>query len=94
MLEEAEIGILEVLHRDIQKADPTDSIKDELSLGAPDSLASIPLKMEAPNVKLSLEYIYGYRSYDMRNNLFINSNGCIVYNQAQMAINLKADSNS
>ena len=52
------------------------------------------MKLEAPNVKLSLEYVYGYRAYDMRNNIYVNSNGCIVYNQAQMAVNLKAETNS
>lgn len=46
-----------------------------------------------PNV-LELEYIYGYRSHDCRNNIFYNSKGDLIYHIAQVGIQLDPISNN
>jgi WD40 repeat protein/Ca2+-binding EF-hand superfamily protein len=39
-----------------------------------------------PEMKLELEHVYGFRSKDVRNNLFYNANGSVVYHAAQIGI--------
>ena len=39
-----------------------------------------------PKVDLELEYCYGYRAKDMRNNLYYLSNGKVLYNAAALGV--------
>jgi len=41
---------------------------------------------EAPDATLELEYIYGYRCHDARNNLRYNHEGKLVYHAAGVGI--------
>lgn len=45
-----------------------------------------------PNL-LELEYIYGYRCHDSRNNIFYNSRGDLIYHIAQVGVQLGPHSN-
>jgi len=51
---------------------------------------------QAPDVKVTLEYIHGYRSYDSRNNIFYSPNGDLLYHAASVGIvlNRKNDTSS
>ena len=40
----------------------------------------------APDATLELEYVYGFRSHDCRNNLRYTANGKIIYNTAGIAV--------
>lgn len=46
-----------------------------------------------PKCKLDLEYVYGYRTKDMRNNLYFLANGKILYNAAAVGIVMDIESN-
>ena len=48
----------------------------------------------APDATLQLEYIYGYRCHDARNNLRYSLNGNIVYHAAGVGISLNKDTNT
>lgn len=48
----------------------------------------------APDATLQLEYIYGYRCHDARNNLRYNINGNIVYHAAGVGISLNTQNNT
>ena len=43
-------------------------------------------RTSAPNQKLDIEYIYGYRSYDTRSNLRYNRNNEVIYHTAACGI--------
>jgi microtubule-associated protein-like 6 len=45
-------------------------------------------------VKYNLEYVYGYRSADSRQNVFFNSTGQAVYMTAALGVILDFNSNS
>ena len=45
-----------------------------------------------PSQNLTMDYIYGYRSYDCRNNLKFDSKGRIVYHQGTVGIVTEYDS--
>jgi microtubule-associated protein-like 6 len=47
-----------------------------------------------PNVNLDIAYVYGYRSYDTRDNLRYNGQGDIVYHTAGCGIILNKAKNS
>jgi microtubule-associated protein-like 6 len=47
-----------------------------------------------PPQKLTLEYCYGYRAIDSRNNLFYNANGHAVYMSAALGIVLNQENNT
>ena len=47
-----------------------------------------------PNVNLDIGYIYGYRSYDTRNNIGYNAQGDVVYHTAACGIVLNKKSNT
>lgn len=49
---------------------------------------------EEPEADLELEYVYGYRTHDTRNNLRYNMNGDIIYHTAAVGINLNTKKNS
>ena len=42
--------------------------------------------IDAPAQTLSIEHVYGYRSYDCRNNIKWDMNGKLVYHQAAIGI--------
>jgi hypothetical protein len=41
---------------------------------------------QPPSQNLTLDYVYGYRSYDCRNNLKYNSKGKVVYHSGALGI--------
>ena len=47
-----------------------------------------PVPNTAPNMNLDIEYVYGYRSYDTRDNVRYNANGEVVYHTAGCGISL------
>jgi len=49
---------------------------------------------KVPNVNLDIGYVYGYRSYDTRNNIGYNSQGEVVYHTAACGIVLNKKSNT
>ena len=54
----------------------------------------LPTDNKVPNVNLDIGYIYGYRSYDTRNNIGYNSQSEIVYHTAACGIVLNKKSNT
>lgn len=46
----------------------------------------VPKRINPPNQKLEINYVYGYRSYDTRSNLKYNINSEIVYHTAGCGI--------
>lgn len=48
----------------------------------------------APDAHLMLEYIYGYRCHDARNNLRYTSNNQIIYHAAGVGIVLDKEKNT
>jgi microtubule-associated protein-like 6 len=48
----------------------------------------------APDVKYNLEYVYGYRSADSRQNVFFNTRGQAVYMTAALGVILDVPSNT
>ena len=53
-----------------------------------------PTEDKVPNLNLDIGYIYGYRSYDTRNNLGYNAQGEVVYHTAACGIVLNKKSNT
>ena len=53
-----------------------------------------PGENNPPNAELELEYIYGYRCHDTRNNIQFIPSGEIVYHAAAVGICLEPESNS
>lgn len=49
---------------------------------------------EPPESNLKLDYVYGYRCYDTRNNLRYNKNDDIVYHTAAVGVVLNAENNT
>jgi microtubule-associated protein-like 6 len=54
----------------------------------------LPLKPEKPSINYDLEYVYGYRTYNSRNNVYFNKNGCPTYFSAAVGIILDTASNT
>lgn len=48
----------------------------------------------APDATLELEYVYGFRSHDCRNNLRYTANGKIIYNTAGIAVVMDPKTNT
>lgn len=61
---------------------------------APDSYAAPKGKAAPPVQNLELEYIYGYRCHDVRNNLRYTSDGRIVYHAAAVGVILDQATNT
>lgn len=53
-----------------------------------------PANPVEPDENYKLEYVYGYRTYDCRQNLFFTKNGQIVYNVAALGVVLDIKSNT
>lgn len=53
-----------------------------------------PIVKSEPDINYALEYCYGYRTYDCRNNLFFSSNGKVIYNAATLGIIHDAEKNT
>ena len=53
---------------------------------APDSYKAPKGKQEEPIENLDLEYIYGYRCHDVRNNLRYTLDGKVVYHAAAVGV--------
>jgi HELP motif len=53
-----------------------------------------PANPSPPDVQYSLEYVYGYRSQDSRQNVFYNSSGQAVYITAALGVILDIPSNT
>jgi len=47
-----------------------------------------------PNVTIEVEYVHGYRTKDMRNNLYFLADGKILYNAAALGIVLDPEANT
>lgn len=47
-----------------------------------------------PKCEISVEYVYGYRSKDMRSNIFYLPNGKLLYNAAALGIVLDVETNT
>ena len=48
----------------------------------------------APDATLDLEYVYGFRSHDCRNNLRYTANGKLAYNTAGVAVVMDTRNNT
>ena len=57
----------------------------------PSSYQARPGESNPPDASLDLEYVYGYRCHDVRNNLRYSSTGDVVYHTAAVGINLSHD---
>ena len=53
-----------------------------------------PVVKEKPEVELELEYVYGYRSADAKQNLYYNADGNLIYNVATLGVILDKESNT
>ncbi len=53
-----------------------------------------PVDPSAPNLSFTLEYVYGYRCEDSRQNVYFNSKGEAVYMTAAMGVILNPQSNT
>jgi hypothetical protein len=53
-----------------------------------------PPNPSPPDARYSLEYVYGYRCEDSRQNVYINSNGEAVYMTAALGVILEPNSNT
>jgi microtubule-associated protein-like 6 len=53
-----------------------------------------PVNAQAPDVKYNLEYVYGYRCADSRQNVYFNTAGQAVYMTAALGIILDQSSNT
>lgn len=47
-----------------------------------------------PKCKIEIEYVHGYRSKDMRNNVYVLNNGKLLYNAAALGIVLDYETNT
>ena len=71
--------------------DPEDSKVVEL---APLSYQPSPLCRERPEAGLHLEYVYGYRCHDSRNNLAYTCEGKVIYHAAGVGIVMSQRNNT
>lgn len=53
-----------------------------------------PADPSPPNVNFTLDYVYGYRCEDSRQNVYFNSNGEAVYMTAALGVILNPQSNT
>lgn len=53
-----------------------------------------PVVKEKPDAGLELEYVYGYRSSDAKQNLYYNADGNLVYNVATLGVVLDKTANT
>ena len=53
-----------------------------------------PPNASAPDVRYTLEYVYGYRSADSRQNVYFNQSGQAVYMTAALGVILDTASNT
>jgi len=73
-------------------ADPAASSAPFIGAIIPPSY-NIPVNSAAPDIELELEYVYGYRCFDTRQNIFFNkSTNEIVYCAAALGIVLDVTS--
>lgn len=54
----------------------------------PDSFKPGPEDSSEPNIDFTLEYVYGYRCHDVRNNIFFNPDDKIIFHSSQVGIQL------
>lgn len=91
---EIDTGILDTLMQKAAIADTTKPFERELGMSKPEYFSmDKPGLEEAPNAAIKPEYIYGYRGFDIRNNLFSNSKGHLVYHAAKAGIILDTELN-
>ena len=60
----------------------------------PSAYKPSPRDGAAPDATLNLEYIYGYRCHDARNNLRYTASGKVVYHAAGVGIVLTKETNT
>ncbi len=53
-----------------------------------------PVNPSEPEENYALEYVYGYRTYDCRSNLYYTANGKVVFNVAALGVILDPKSNT
>jgi len=53
-----------------------------------------PFNPKVPSEEYELEYVYGYRTYDCRQNLYFTSTGKVVYNVAALGVILDPNTNT
>lgn len=63
------------------------------AIKAPSDYISSNYDHKKPNIDVELEYVYGYRAKDCRNNLFYK-NGSLYYFAAALGINLDISNNT
>lgn len=59
----------------------------------PSNFDANKVNLSVPNVNLDLEYVYGYRCFDTRNNLFWNGASSIVFHTAAVGVMMDISSN-
>lgn len=65
------------------------------AIKAPTTFTKAPANQDAkPNVGINLEYVYGYRSKDKRNNIFYLASGDVAYYGAAVGIVHNVKSNT
>ena len=60
----------------------------------PDGFQEDPKQKEKPEANLELEYVYGYRCHDARNNLKYTQEGKIVFHAAGVGIVMDQNKNT
>jgi WD40 repeat protein/Ca2+-binding EF-hand superfamily protein len=80
--------IFELLDFKIANAKPLREFEKQLPSLTPDDFLFLPSSIEAPSLLVDLKYVYGIRSYDTRNNLFVNPEGQLIYHAACFGIKL------
>lgn len=61
-------------------------VYDEMS--RPASFEHQATDLAEPEIEIDLEYVYGYRCHDTRNNLFFNPDGKLLFHASQVGIQL------
>ncbi len=85
----------DLFREEIDKGDEFMAVKPWLgAIKAPSDFVKSNNMNKAPRTSLELEYVYGYRAKDCRNNLKQLKNNRLVYHAAALGIVLDIDTNT
>lgn len=72
----------------------TPGLSGVINNSVPDSYKPSRRDGEAPSASLDLDYIYGIRCHDVRNNLYYNADGRLTYNCAGVGVVMDKKTNT
>lgn len=91
-MEEEEEGLF---REEIDKGDEFMAVKPWLgAIKSPSDYVKSNNMNKVPRASLALDYVFGYRAKDCRNNVKVLHNGCLVYHAAALGIVLDVDTNT